>query len=603
MTLKDTPSSAKKSAVIISQDGEIEQHIPREDDLEDIVEGTFEPVEENLPPTVNQVVYINESEQEPIAPQSIAKQKISIKLVMVPVAMLLLMLPLYFLFSPSDGSDLNEEIDSNAEPIHADTAIVSHVAKIEHHPQSISRLKKLATVVLDDNQQLTSNIDLFVDNWNLMDDFSKQDFSNSFWMRRYRALLTQKIDSFESNGENYSADHTINYRNSLVNLAAIIGSLEVVDDTSSEESDLQFEELFEKISSELAVAELAKQLADEQRATEDDADTLELSTEIVDKSAQSAASTTAEETPKSVKTIKTSTKGFTESDLNYLLGKYSTIYEFGNTKKIMKLFSARRAYKRALKKNFDKVFGYSSDRSIRFSDFNWQFFNHSIVGHGKYNAKITLKQNKGVRHVDADIRIKFAAEKDRLRIERMNFSKVKVRLIKPKSSDRTPVDFTKRKTKQNASLSGKTTEPPKANAFISTLKSNRKKGKKRLKIPTAAELQDIVTRFISAYESGNINALDKIFSSDAKTNDQNGLPEIKKDYQALFQSTTDRQLFIQNIKWTIVNNYARGKGVLNILIVAEGRNAIDSQQGEIQITAQKSKDKLLITHLFHDLRN
>jgi len=602
MTLKDTPSSAKKSAVIISQDGEIEQHIPREDNLEDVIEGTFEPVEENLPPTVNQVVYVNESEQEPIEPQPVAKQKINIKLVMVPVAMLLLMLPLYFLFSPSDGSDLNEEIDSNAEPVPTDIAVVSRVEKIELHPQSISRLKKLATVVLDDNQQLTSNIDLFVDNWNLMDDFSKQDFSNSFWMRRYRALLTQKIDTFESNGENYSADHTINYRNSLINLAAIISSLKVVDDTSSEESDVQFEELFEKISSELAMAELDKQLADEQRATADNTDTLELGTEIIDKSAQFAVST-AEETPNSVKTIKTSTKGFTESDLNYLLGQYSTIYEFGNTKKIMKLFSARRAYKRALKKNFDKVFDYSSDRSIRFSDFNWQFFNNSIVGHGKYKAKITLKQHKGVRHVNADIRVKFRAEKDRLRIARMNFSKVKVRLIKPKSSDRTPVDFGKRKTKQNASLSGKTTKLPKANSLLSALKSNRKMGNRRLKIPTAAELQDIVTRFISAYESGNINALDQIFSTDAKTNDQNGLSEIKKDYRTLFQSTTDRQLFIQDIKWTIVNNYARGKGILNILIVADGSNAIDSQQGEIQITAQKNKDKLLITHLFHDLRN
>ncbi|MFV2055797.1 MAG: hypothetical protein ACC707_04980 [Thiohalomonadales bacterium] len=580
MTRNDTPFSAKKSAVIISQDGEIEQHIPA--DEKDIVEVELDAARNNdALPVVNQVVYVNTAAAEVNEPPE--KPTISNRtknLIYVAVSILIIIGAFSLIFSTPDHHPAINSPPQQAvsTPIEDNQSELTGEIREVILPQSLSDLKRVANVILEDEQQDTTKIDLFVDGWNLMDQFSQQDFNNSFWMQRFRALLETKINELDTTAtDKFSATHTTTYKHTLLNMAALINTLQEEIQSPTSGTELEFDELFKSLSSELALAEKEKILSDENSAIDEfsDTDAIDSSTEM--------------------KPASTSTQGFTESDINYLLGQYATTYEFGSTNKIMKLFSAQSAYKKALKKNFEKVFNYSSERKIIFSEFNWQFFSNTVVGHGKYKAIIKLKQNKGTRNISAHIRIKIKVIQNRLSIARMNFSNVRVKLDKPKHVEHKPVVFNTRK------VSLQTNNSIEKNS-ISKIRTNVNRPLRR-RVPTAAELQDIVSRFISAYESGDITELENIFSENAKTNDQIGLTEIKNDYKILFSHTTDRQLFIQDMKWSIVDNYARGKGILNLLIVAEGTNKIRSQQGIIQITAQKKNNRIFITHLFHDLRN
>lgn len=130
------------------------------------------------------------------------------------------------------------------------------------------------------------------------------------------------------------------------------------------------------------------------------------------------------------------------------------------------------------------------------------------------------------------------------------------------------------------------------------LTSTADKKMKRVNRPTAAELQDIVVRFVKAYEGGELALFESIFASNAKTNEQSNLDGIKHDYSELFANTTDRQLFITSLDWVFEENLAKGVGELNALVLIKNEG-VRKIQGKIQFVAEKYDSKVRITHLYH----
>ena len=116
--------------------------------------------------------------------------------------------------------------------------------------------------------------------------------------------------------------------------------------------------------------------------------------------------------------------------------------------------------------------------------------------------------------------------------------------------------------------------------------------------PTAAQLQDMVTQFISAYEIGDLERFDSLFSINAKSNDHTNLATIKQEYQELFAATVDRQLFINDLNWSFVENKAKGVGKMHALIVSKD-DSVRVITGKIQFVAEKAGNKAIITHLYH----
>ncbi|WP_455366729.1 nuclear transport factor 2 family protein, partial [Kaarinaea lacus] len=109
----------------------------------------------------------------------------------------------------------------------------------------------------------------------------------------------------------------------------------------------------------------------------------------------------------------------------------------------------------------------------------------------------------------------------------------------------------------------------------------------------------LTTQLVTAYETGDIDRFTSLFSEDAKTNDRIALQGIRQDYAKLFTTTSDRQMFIQNLKWVDAEIGAKGFGDLEVVVLSPNSNNVYSMKGKIQIVAQLLDGKTKITHLYH----
>lgn len=116
--------------------------------------------------------------------------------------------------------------------------------------------------------------------------------------------------------------------------------------------------------------------------------------------------------------------------------------------------------------------------------------------------------------------------------------------------------------------------------------------------PSIAELYDVVNRYTTAYEEGNVKNILSLFSNDARTNTQNTLDGIQKDYHALFLDTSDRQIFIQDLNWSYSKNYVKGIGSIKTILLSSVNSKVKTSSGKIQFIARKLNGEILITHLY-----
>jgi hypothetical protein len=122
--------------------------------------------------------------------------------------------------------------------------------------------------------------------------------------------------------------------------------------------------------------------------------------------------------------------------------------------------------------------------------------------------------------------------------------------------------------------------------------------KGRPKFPTQGELQDVVTQYVDSYQSGDIRRLMELFASSTWTADPSGLEELRRDYLDLFETTSDRQLFISNVDWTFKGNKAMGTGDLVINLLSSEDHKITKKKGKVRLIVEKNLHKTRISHLF-----
>jgi hypothetical protein len=93
----------------------------------------------------------------------------------------------------------------------------------------------------------------------------------------------------------------------------------------------------------------------------------------------------------------------------------------------------------------------------------------------------------------------------------------------------------------------------------------------------------------------------KLFASATWTSGENGLRELRNNYQDLFRSTSDRQIFINKMDWKFKNNRAMGTGdiVINLLSTPDSAEALVKKQGKVRMIVEKTDEKVRISHLFN----
>jgi len=328
----------------------------------------------------------------------------------------------------------------------------------------------------------------------------------------------------------------------------------------------------------------------------------------------------------------------TEVDINNVLDRYIAAYKVGNTDKVLELYLFDGVTELQiigkLKRHLEKLFKNSSDRKINFSDLDWQIEGDKAVGNGKYKAKIALKHGRGTQTINAKTQIKLQLLQGKLLLADLKLIDAKVDVVKlKKPSKKTKVAKHKKhqskqatkksKTKsssaklaENMPVLQKTKAVAKQTIPVLVVAASSKKSSgseivpvfadtsaksqsRSSKFPTKQELKIVVEKFVKAYDEGDIKALGSLFTENAKTNDQNNLSEIRQDYIDFFSKTTNRQIYIKALNWTINDNLARGVGKLRVVVVSTTNSKAQIVNGTIQIKAKKVNNKVLITHLFH----
>jgi hypothetical protein len=184
----------------------------------------------------------------------------------------------------------------------------------------------------------------------------------------------------------------------------------------------------------------------------------------------------------------------------------------------------------------------------------------------KFNSSVEFKNGKGKQYTVAEVTMKLQKVNGKVTISRFNVLNRKVNVI----------------TNNRANISESSNNVDDIVHF-----------------PTAAELQDITTQLVTSYETGDLKHFVSLFSKEIKTNDRIDLAGVTKDYSELFSTTSDRQMFIQNLKWNNEKIGAKGTGDLEVVVLSDEGNPVYSMEGKIQIVAQKIDHDVKITHLYH----
>lgn len=113
------------------------------------------------------------------------------------------------------------------------------------------------------------------------------------------------------------------------------------------------------------------------------------------------------------------------------------------------------------------------------------------------------------------------------------------------------------------------------------------------------ELDTLVTRFVTAYEHGDLKMLVSLFSPTAKTNDKNSIAGIREDYKELFELSSFRILNLMNLRWSPSHNSMKGIGDYEIQIAMDEAGNARTLHGKIQFVVGKVDNQLRITRLYH----
>lgn len=261
-----------------------------------------------------------------------------------------------------------------------------------------------------------------------------------------------------------------------------------------------------------------------------------------------------------------------KNEIEAIVSSYKTAYENGDIALMAQLFGASNTDSNTYKKvtsNFKSTFTNTKNRSLNFYDTESHVTANKAVVEGKYNASIDFNNGKGTQYTVANVRIHLSKNDDKVILNRIDILDKKVNVVRKEP---------KRSTSSNG--------------MIASLGN-------KVSFPTAAELQDIATQLVTSYETGDLDQFLALFSSEIKTNDRIDLSGVKQDYSQLFASTSDRQMFIQNLKWSKENIGAKGTGDLEVIILSDEGSTVYSMEGKIQIVAQKIDNQVKITHLYH----
>lgn len=116
---------------------------------------------------------------------------------------------------------------------------------------------------------------------------------------------------------------------------------------------------------------------------------------------------------------------------------------------------------------------------------------------------------------------------------------------------------------------------------------------------TQAELSNLLNRFVAVYEAGDIQQFLSLFSDNVRTNDRSDKVGLRQDYEALFRTTSARQMSLGDIVWDIDNREAQGAGNFEVRVRRASDGKLRVYRGSLTFHVRQINGRLEITRMYH----
>jgi len=440
------------------------------------------------------------------------------------------------------------------------TTRVVMVKQAEDHqaPQLHSeKIKLVAQLMMDDENWNKELIKDFVVQWNKLTANEKATVKQTDWFYEFSSKLSQQIKTAKNKAKSGDVQAIYNQQ-ALLGLA---DSLIFGDDRSMKELLAQTAQSNTPPTQQTSAS----------RESQSGNTTTENQSVAVDAREKSESNQVAVIDTRSSTQSEASPAHVSRSEIENTLSQITEAVEDGSMKSLANLFADddftnRFASLDQVLDDYREMFATTKQRHLELSSFNWDFDNNDARGTAKYHATVKMKSANVNKDISGKLDITLHRENDRIYIT--NFTLKNKKIVASVSKNRKP--------------------------FRSTLTRKAKP-----KHPTQAELQDLVTQYISAYETGDVDNLMNLFANATWTSGKSGLIEMKQNYENLFANTSGREVFIKNVQWRYKDDKALGTG--DLVITMRRDDKVQTQKGKIRLVAERSRNAVQITQIFHIL--
>jgi len=423
-------------------------------------------------------------------------------------------------------------------------------------------IKLIAQLMMEDNNWNSELIDDFKTQWNKLSESDKNHIKKSEdWYFDFSAMLSQQIKTSRTKAKTGDVA-------AIYNQQALLGLADTLIFGHSDKA----EKLLSKIAQEDQAPRVSKSRPDPD--TEEDIKPQRRAVEAPEKENVAVIDTKENSATKDEPVIR---HRISRREIEDVINRFTVAFEAGRTNELTDLFanddlSSSFTSLNSVKSEYRDLFNTTRDRHLDFDSFFWEHDFDEARGTAKYNAQVRMLDANVRKTISANVDITLRRVMGKVYITNFKFKDKKIVASAAKEINKVPVK--------------------------AKVKAKEVAVKDRPKYPTPSELQDLVTQYITAYETGDVSDLMKLFANATWTTSRTGLVEMKQNYQDLFKSTSDREVFIKDIKWEIKGDKALGTGDL-LLTLHSGSNKVETKKGKIRIVAQKSKDLVRFTQMFH----
>jgi len=460
-------------------------------------------------------------------------------------------------------------------------------------------LEIIANRIIQTKATNGQTVDQYLAKWNKLSERQKRKMMDTVWYQHFSFVVESRIRDYQRRvafgSKGSSSAEMKKLQNASIPLMKIASAVGIVkkpvgDSISSKQE--RFKEMMAEVEKDireqrsekdqqrselLQTAKLESRSLSSIKSSPDNSNHTTRPKTSTDKSTSNSLSSKQSAKPSTPMKIE---HVLTQRDIDDILSEYKLAYQKGDVDTLLTLFKGDKSQNSSsrialLRENYETSFKLSRQRQIKLNNLKWEQQGEQLFGTGDYKEIFKLGNGKDTREISAKLNLELRS--------------------RPGQQQGAYI--------ANFNLLDQTVTQIKSEATVARNSVKELISHKKPVAPTAAELQDLVAKFIRVWETGNSKELVALLDKDAKTNDKTSRKDIVNEYSNIFQSTYDREMYISNMQWETSGSFAKGRGFLESMSFSKEDDDIKNVSGKIQIVARREGNVVTFTHFYQLARD